>query len=103
MAHKGSTETNRFCRPDPISGDRGTPNPNMDERDEGEFLSNDEEEEVVPSDQIACFFNGEDYQVLDLKGLPPGEQSQELDTHLSNKTWGSREFLPNPPKSEVIT
>lgn len=86
-----------------MSGDRGTPNLKIDRNSPSSLLSNNEEEEVVPNDQIAPFFSGEGYQALlckclsalDLKGPPPGEQSQETDTHPSNKSWGSGEFFPN--------
>lgn len=95
---------------DPISKEGGTHDPNRDDKVKGEFLLNNEKEEVGTPDQIACFFNGKNYQALlckclsalDLKGPPPGEEPQGSDTHPENKTWGSREFFSHQSSTAKV-
>lgn len=74
---------------DPLEDSIDTvPDPNTSNREEGEFLSIDEEVEVVQGDQIARLFSPGDYHsllckcitALDLKGPPQGAEAPVLDS-----------------------
>lgn len=83
---------------------------NVDDTEEGEFLSNNEEEEACPDCNIACFFSMEDYQyllckslfALDLKEALGGEETQDSDTHHKNKSQGSGEFFSKGSLAEKV-
>lgn len=81
-----------------------------DDREEGEFLYNDEEEVVIPPYNIVRFFNIEDYQsllckslsALDLKDSSTGKDDKDADHHPKNKAWGSRNYFPKDMPSEKV-
>lgn len=70
--------------------------------DQGQFLSINEEEEIIPGEQINRFFTMDDYQqllckcvsALDLKGPLPPEASQSPDDDPNNAIKGCGEFFP---------
>lgn len=72
------------------------------DRKERDFLSSDEEEEIVQGDQISRFFSPKDYHSLlykcltavDLKGPPQGAEAPKTDTDPKNKLWCSGDFFP---------
>lgn len=87
--------------------------PGPDDREDGEYLSNDEEVAVCPEESFSRFFSADDYQyllckslsALELKPRLDGDKTKEPDFNPKtprNKYWGSADYFPQDSSVEKV-